>query len=138
MKAYFRNLFAPMIGVMLSGCASVINGQNQDILIETACMNRQTKAYCSAAQGETRFDFSTPARITVARLPKPLEIRCDSSISGVYGVAAYPFPSLAVAGNVAVGGLVGVLADGLSNSMWQYNSRIEIEIPWCSSLGKFK
>ena len=133
----FRNLgFITFIAASLSGCASIINSDDQIIFLSTKCKETNYPSYCTVKTGNNNFSLQTPAKISISRATESLVIICESSISGSFGVVASPFISPAFIANVGVGGLVGATIDVVNNKAWAYPSSIDIEIPLCSRTKK--
>lgn len=128
----FRNLgLGIFIAASASGCASIVNSDTQAIYFSTKCEDVDYPSYCTVTTGNKKFSLETPAKIPMQRTNESLLIICESSISGSYGVVAYPFLSPAFMANVGLGGLVGATLDIVSNKAWAYPSSLDIKIPWC-------
>jgi hypothetical protein len=117
--------------MVIGGCASVVNGQQQKIKITTTCNKNTFPAYCVAQIENNQLEFLTPYVINVNRSSNPITIICESSISGQYGVLVKSYPSIAFIGNLGIGGVAGMAIDSANSSMWQYKTDVAIEIPWC-------
>jgi len=132
----FKRVIFLLICISVAGCATVINSQKQKINITTICNKNYIPAYCVAQTENHQMEFLTPGAISVDRSSSPIRIMCESSISESYGAWIKPYPSVAFFANWGAGGVSGMALDAINNSMWQYQSNVTIEIPWCPSKGK--
>lgn len=110
----------------LAGCASVTSGPNQDVSFDSD----PTGAFCEAYYGE-QLAFvigKTPRDASIPKSNRDLTIVCNKD---GYAEARYDVPSEfnpAVAGNLILGGLVGVAVDVASGAGTRYESDITVRL----------
>ncbi len=126
MRAFFTS--AVLVGsVLLTGCASIVNGNNQVVSVETA--NREGKvigANCELKNPKGTFFVTTPGTVTIRRAYDDLNIRCEKA-GHEPGLAAIKSSTKAMAfGNILFGGVVGAAVDAGSGAAYDYPSLITV------------
>lgn len=132
--SHFKPALLALLGVGLTGCATVIHDSHQVVTVTTHCDGAAMRRMCTAVQGQSAWRFETPADLKIPRKAAPLVIRCDDGVLPGAAVTAEPGPSVAAWGNVIVGGVTGVAVDILTNRGFSYPSPIQIDLPICSFL----
>lgn len=110
----FRNLAClALAGVGLSGCATVMNGANQDMVIET----EPKGAIAKLTNG---FTCTTPCKV---ELPRKHDLRVDLTLEGYRPSYVLVQSKLggSTFGNVLAGGLVGAVVDSSSGASNKLN-----------------
>lgn len=119
---------AAMIGVpiLLSGCASIVSGTTDNITVNSDPQG----AKCDLKNGEITVANveSTPATVLVRRKADDLIVRCSkegylngSSVNNS-GLNGWVF------GNVAFGGIIGVIIDSSDGAMFDYDSTTMVSL----------
>lgn len=109
-----RNYALPALaGLSLSGCATVMNGANQDMVIDTAPKG-------AIAKLTNGFTCTTPCTV---ELPRKHDLRVDLSLSGYRPTYVLVQSKLggSTFGNVLAGGLVGAVVDSSSGASNKLN-----------------
>lgn len=119
--------------LLLSGCASVINGSKQSVHVRTLCGANQVPAACVAENPRGRQSFVTPAQIWVDRDLRGLRISCRDARYQNSAVWVQAVPDMALAGNVLLGGLVGASVDVANGRGVAFPSQINIQSPHCAA-----
>jgi hypothetical protein len=104
-----RNLaMVSLVGFTLSGCATVMNGANQDMVIDTEPQG-------AIAKLTTGFTCTTPCKV---ELPRKHDLRVDLSREGYRPTYVLVQSKLggSAFGNILAGGLVGAVVDGSSGA----------------------
>jgi hypothetical protein len=116
---------------LLSGCASVLTGDSQDMRVTTYCGQQTIPASCVASNSKGSWPFFSPANIVVQKDRYSLTISCKSPYfaEGVAHVPSTPNPM--VAGNLVFGGLIGAGVDMVTGAGFAYNSVVNIHYPSC-------
>lgn len=101
--------------VLMSGCATIINGKTQvvDVTSET------TKTFSIDGQ-----EYSTPAKVHLHRAKDNKEIVVDGCSEKVTLKSEM---NPAVLGNILVGGLPGTTTDLGSGSGWKYADEVSLD-----------
>src|SRR5262247_1947499 len=101
--------YAMLIGAAcLGGCASIVNGQNQSLSVETRTdAGPVSGANCKLSNNKGTWFVTSPGSTTVQRSYEDLMIRCDKE-SHEPGLAAIKSSTKAMAfGNIIFGGVIG-------------------------------
>lgn len=120
----FRSLASVLVLSGLTTCATLVSGTSQRVSVET----EPEGAACSVLQGGMPVGFvaSTPGVVRVDKSSSALEIRCtkpgygDAQQMQASGVTAW------VAGNLVIGGLVGLVIDFASGAAYHYGSNMTL------------
>ncbi|WP_164844428.1 PDZ domain-containing protein [Azoarcus sp. DN11] len=120
-----RPTLIPIIAIsVISGCASIVSGQNQSLSVTTpGCPG----ASCELSNDKGRWYVpTTPATVTVNRSYADLLVRCtktdhepaiESVKSGTKGMAF---------GNIVFGGVIGAGVDIVNGSAYDYPNEISL------------
>ena len=114
------------VGMMLTGCASIVSGSKQTISIETAAVKN---AECSLENDKGKwFINQTPGSVVVHRSYKNLEVNCEKKgyKKSISSVKSRTIP-LAF-GNVifGLGGAVGAGVDIANGAAYEYPTNIMV------------
>jgi hypothetical protein len=104
-------------GIALSGCASIIKGTTQSILITTP---PTTGAYCVLTSKEGSWTVTTPGPVKVDKTKDDILIRCTKA---GFQDATASIPSDFegwTLGNLILGGVIGVGVDAATGAMNEY------------------
>jgi hypothetical protein len=88
-------------------------------------------ATCFAENEKGRWVFSAPGYVRVKNDYSALSISCKGQYVERFTVSAPALPSMAMAGNVLIGGLVGAAVDMYNATGLKYPENIEISNPAC-------
>ena len=116
---------------LLSGCASLVNDDSQEVSVRLMCGPRTFTATCHLQNDKGRWTLSTPGTIRVVNDISNLEITCRSEYVPSFTVSAMPMPSVALLGNLFLGGVVGAAVDIYNNTGMKYPENIVITNPSC-------
>ncbi len=117
-------IFTPVIFIALAGCATIVRGTTQTVAINTPGVTGATCTLTSASVGTS--SVTTPATVTLAKGNSSIQIRCSKECYDD-GVGTLPsnFEGMA-AGNVLLGGPIGLGVDAASGAMNQYAPQADI------------
>ena len=107
----------------VSGCASIISGRSVEVPINTTPSAAHVTV--SNDQGELVAQAQTPAVVTLKRgrgfLRKPPRYLATIEKQGhqTHEVEINPTVNPWVAGNIALGGVIGLVADSATGAMWR-------------------
>ena len=116
---------------LLSGCASLVNDDSQEVSVRLMCGHKTLMATCHLQNDKGRWTLSTPGTIRVANDNSSLEISCRGQYVPSFTVSAMPMPSVALLGNLFFGGVVGAAVDVYNNTGMKYPENIDITNPSC-------
>ena len=115
----------------LSGCASLLNDDTQEITVRVMCSGKAVQAYCRAENTKGSWTFNAPGKVVVAGDNRGLEITCKTQLSQPLTVKAPALPSWEMAGNILTGGLIGGAIDLYNNKGLRYPENIDISHSLC-------
>ena len=116
---------------LLSGCASLVNDDSQEVSVRLMCGPKTLMATCHLQNDKGRWTLSTPGTIRVVNDTSSLEITCRGQYVPSFTVSAMPMPSVALLGNLLFGGVVGAEVDVYNNTGLKYPENIDITNPSC-------
>lgn len=108
----------------LSGCATIVKGTDQDVIVNTDPQG----AHCELTRDGTQLAIidPTPGTINVEKSSNDIHITCD--MEG-YETARFMLESevqAMTAGNVLFGGVIGLGVDAASGAMNKYDSNVTV------------
>ncbi len=115
----------------LSGCASLLNDDSQELNVRVMCTGRAVPAYCRAENTKGSWAFNAPGTVVVAGDNRGLSITCKTQFSAPLTVTAPALPSWEMAGNVLAGGLIGGAVDLYNKKGLRYPENIDISHSLC-------
>jgi hypothetical protein len=127
MKFKFAGLvLISLFGTIASGCASIVNGQNQPVSIKTTPADG---AKCALENNKGKWYVpATPGSTTVHRSFNDLNVVCEKS---GYKTTAKKISSSTKGmafGNILFGGVVGAGVDMANGSAYDYPNEIQIDM----------
>jgi hypothetical protein len=117
--------------LFLSGCASFLHGDMQQVQVTVHCKDRPVPASCAAQNAKGVRHFQAPASIEVHKDLTPLQIACKSLYFPEITATVPSRLNLSLAGNLLVGGLVGASVDVYRGTGFAYNPDVRIAYPAC-------
>ena len=115
--------------VVLSGCASIVDGSEQSISIVTTTQARPIDgATCTLSNGEGTWTVISPGKATVHRGTEDLQVRCDLNgfASGAINVPSKT--SWTVFGDVLLGGPLAAVHDRKTGEGFGYPDLATVEM----------
>jgi hypothetical protein len=114
---------------LTTGCASIVNGQNQSLSVETRQKAKQVVgANCKLSNNKGTWYVTSPGSTTVQRSYEDLAVRCekDGTDPGIASVKSSTKPM--AFGNIIFGGIIGAGVDMANGSAYDYPSLITVEM----------
>ena len=115
----------------LSGCASILNDDTQELTVRVMCTGKAVQAYCQAENSKGSWAFNSPGKVVVSSDNRGLSITCKTQFSQPLTVTAPALPSWEMAGNILTGGLIGGAIDLYNNKGLRYPENIDISHSLC-------
>lgn len=110
----------------ITGCASIVSGNNQSISISTAPTERAT---CSLENDKGKWFISqTPGSVTVHRSFRDLQITCKKEGAGKGSMRVKSSTQEIVLGNILIGGVIGAGVDVASGAAYRYPQTIIVPL----------
>jgi hypothetical protein len=112
---------------LLTGCASIVNGTNQVVSVETRNKGEMVNgASCTLANGKGVFYVTTPGTVTLHRAYENLSVKCEKANTAP-GLATVKSSTKGMAfGNILFGGVIGVAVDAGTGAAYDYPSLITV------------
>ena len=113
----------------LGGCASIVNGQNQSVSVETRSNNTSLiGANCTLTNNKGTWYVTTPGSTTVNRSFEDLSVKCLKEPLEP-GLAVVKSSTKAMAfGNILFGGVIGAGVDVATGAAYDYPTLITVEM----------
>lgn len=115
-----------------SGCATITSGTSQTIAVETAKNDAPvTGANCRIVTSKGVWNVVTPATFEIPKSSDDAKIICDKAGEPRGEATAKSGFKGNTAGNVIVGGIIGIGIDAMTGAMWAYPTRwlIKLGVP---------
>jgi uncharacterized protein YceK len=132
-----RLLLPVMALITVSGCASIVTGQNQALSVETASADGKSVAgaSCKLVNDKGQWFVQSPGSVTVQRSYNDLNVTCsrDGEEPGV--VIARSLTKAMAFGNILFGGLIGAAVDAGTGAAYDYPSLIQVVFGRSATIG---
>jgi hypothetical protein len=111
------------MGVVVSGCASVVKGTHQTVAITTP---PTTGATCTLTNGRGSWEVVSPGPVTVDRSKTDMQVRCTKAgWQDATAVIPSNFEGWTL-GNLLIGGVIGVGIDASTGAMNEYPNAFQV------------
>lgn len=127
----FRLLLIAFLLVQVTGCASVLNDNQQTITVHAVCRNTALPAVCTAENNRGNWSFMASQPLAISTDISALQISCKSPFFEEAEASINPMPSAAMLGNILLGGVVGAAVDTANASGLRYPETIYLTYPDC-------
>jgi hypothetical protein len=114
-----------LVGV-LSGCATLLDEDYQEISVSLQCKERMVRAQCVAENSKGRWSFRAPGLVQVNNDFGDLNITCKVQYMPQFSVSVPATPTWNLAGNILLGGLIGAAYDVHNNTGLKYPESVSI------------
>ncbi|MEQ1661813.1 MAG: hypothetical protein ABL877_03875 [Thiobacillus sp.] len=122
-------VLATSVAMLSSGCASIVNGHNQSLSIETRSKGEKiVDASCKLGNDKGTWYVKTPGSTTVRRSYENLSVSCEKP--GLEpGLTSAKSSTKAMAfGNIIFGGAIGAGVDVMSGAAYDYPEVIVVDM----------
>ncbi len=126
LKKISQVLTLSLLVIELMSCASIVNGQNQSVSVNTPMAKGAT---CALENNKGKwFVSNTPGSVTVQRSYHDLHITCDKN--GYYhGEKSIASSTKGMAfGNILFGGVIGAGVDMADGAAYDYPADIQVDM----------
>ena len=111
----------------LTGCASIVNGTNQVVSVETrAAAGSVSGASCKLQNDKGVYYVTTPGTVTVHRAYGDMVVTCDKSGLPTTTASFKSSTKGMLAGNIVFGGVIGAGVDMASGAAYDYPALLQI------------
>lgn len=113
--------------MLATGCASIVNGQNQSVSVEARTDNGPVVgASCKLSNNKGTWFVTTPGSTTINRSYEDLAVRCDKENHDP-GLASVKSSTKGMAfGNILFGGIIGAGVDMSTGAAYDYPGLITV------------
>ena len=134
-----RSIFKIVVllaAVSATGCASIVNGQNQSLSVKTNFADAEVVgAKCTLNSNKGTWFLTTPGSVTVQRSFQDLMVTCKKE-SLDDGTGSIKSSTKAMAfGNILFGGIIGAAVDTSTGAAYDYPELITIVMGKNTALG---
>ena len=111
----------------LTGCASIVNGTNQVVSVETrATAGSVSGASCKLQNDKGVYYVTTPGTVTVHRAYGDMLVTCDKAGLPTTTASFKSSTKGMLAGNLVFGGVIGAGVDMASGAAYDYPALLQI------------
>jgi hypothetical protein len=121
----FKLALLALVGV-LSGCATLLDEDTQEISVSLQCKERLVRAQCVAENSKGLWMFRAPGVVQVNNDNGDLNISCKVQYMPQFTVSVSAMPTWNMAGNILMGGIVGAAYDLHNNTGLKYPNTVNI------------
>ena len=114
---------------LLSGCASIVNGQNQPISVDTP---NCAPAKCELTNDKGSWFVTTPGSVTVRRAYGDMTIVCTKAGMPAATLKVQSATKAMAFGNILFGGVIGAGIDAGTGAAYDYPALISVDMA-CNS-----
>ena len=111
---------------ILSGCATLLDEDTQEISVSLQCNERMVRAQCIAENSKGRWSFRAPGLVQVNNDFGDLNVSCKVQYLPLFTVSVPALPTWNLAGNLLLGGLIGAAYDIHNNTGLKYPETVNI------------
>lgn len=119
-------IFTALLAVSLPACSTVMNGSNQLVKVNTGDVRNADCSVTGGSDFSVDERFQTPAEVRLPRSKKTLKFSCDKAGYQTATKNVVGRVEGSSAGNILVGGPIGVGVDALSGAIFKYPDEITI------------
>jgi len=130
-SATIKLVLLALVGV-LSGCATLLDEDTQEISVSLQCKERMVRAQCVAENSKGRWSFKAPGLVQVNNDYGDLNITCKVQYMPQFTVSVSALPTWNLAGNLLLGGIIGAAYDLHNNTGLKYPETVNITSPTCN------
>ena len=123
--ASIKLVLLALVGV-LSGCATLLDEDTQEISVSLQCQERMVRAQCVAENSKGRWSFRAPGLVQVNNDYGDLNVTCKVQYMPQFTVSVPAVPTWNLAGNILLGGLIGAAYDIHNNTGLKYPEAVSI------------
>lgn len=120
----FRTSLLVSSFIVLSSCATVIDGSTQEVRVETPGAK---DSICYLENDYARYKVVPPQTIRITKFKKPFKVNCHASGNRFKSIDIDPTLSDSVFFNVANGVIPGIIADDNASAMYEAPNMIVVD-----------
>lgn len=121
----FKRFSAAILLLFVTGCASIMEGGDQIVNVQTTGCEEYGTIQCTVVNDDGSSVLTAPASVSVEKDKDALTVSCESKDGKAKGEKIVESSYEAMnAGNLLLGGVIGVGVDAATGAMWKYPSSI--------------
>lgn len=122
--------FAVAVTTLASGCASIVNGHNQSLSVQTRSKagTQVSGANCKLSNNKGVWFLTTPGTTTVHRSMQDLSLLCEKEGFDAGSVSSKSSTKAMAFGNILFGGVIGAGVDIATGAAYDYPELIVVEM----------
>ena len=110
----------------MTGCASITTGTTDDVLVQTSGCD-EGKIECTLTNKDNNVHVRAGRTATLEKGKKNIIINCESRDGSAEGSAVMRSQYQAMnAGNILIGGGVGIIVDAATGAMWKWPATVTV------------
>ena len=115
-------LFMAASGSLLGGCATVTSGTSQSVIVESIKAGGEAApGYdCVISNGKGAYKVTTPGSFTISKAYGDAEVKCEKPGETATTARVQSGTKAYTAGNIILGGVIGLGVDAMSGATWAY------------------
>ncbi len=118
-----------LAATQLVGCASIVNGQNQSVSVESRTDSGPISgANCKLSNNKGTWFVTTPGSTMVQRSFEDLSVRCDKDTLEPGLVSVKSSTKAMAFGNIIFGGVIGAGVDMSTGAAYDYPTLITVQM----------
>ena len=113
----------------LGGCATIMEGSDQAINVNTTGCEEQGTVICTLTNKDGASVITAPATANVEKSKGSLTVSCKSKNGKAQGTQIVEAKYEAMnAGNLLAGGIIGIGVDAATGAMWKYPTTVVVQM----------
>lgn len=124
-----KKILVSLLGMFaVTGCATIMEGSDQNINVQTLGCD-DAIVTCMVSNDDSAATVRPPGTVNVEKSKKPLTVQCENKDRTVTGriMVDSGYESMN-AGNLLLGGVIGVGVDAATGAMWEYPSSVVVPL----------
>lgn len=118
-----------VVAALSSGCASIVNGQNQSVSVDTRYQGNQVSgANCQLSNNKGTWYVTSPGTTTVQRSYEDIAVKCEKEGTPSGMVTAKSSTKAMAFGNILFGGIIGAGIDVANGAAFDYPNMITVHL----------
>jgi len=122
--------------LLISGCASIMEGNDQTINVNTSGCEQFEPMRCTVSNDSGSSVLTAPASVSIEKDRDAMTISCESKGGSATGRLVVDSGYEAMnAGNILLGGIIGIGVDAATGAMWKYPAAVVVPMTCDSQSG---
>jgi hypothetical protein len=111
----------------ITGCATLIDGSTDSVSVNAVgCDKDRSAVHCEMKNKDGVVHVMAPGTATISKSSSALMVSCKSNDGAKGNTAVESTYNAKNAGNILLGGGIGVIVDAVSGAMWKYPPSVSV------------